>query len=556
MLCPQFLVIMDKVIAVQATHGAIIGIITSIRAFMLLMNVCLRMRCRRGRFNRQSYDLRFNITRQLEHVRYLTNLSDVTCRDHLRMNIDCFNRLCFLLENVGGLSSTRNVTIAEQVAMFLSVLSHHTKNRIVKHSFKRSGYTVSKHFNSVLNTLLKLHTILLINPQPVPDDCNDNRWKYFKGCLGALDGTYIPVKVLATDIPRYRNRKGFVSVNVLAVCDRNMNYIYVLSGWEGSAADSRVLCDAVTREHGLKVPHGNYYLCDNGYPNCEGFLTPYKENVKIVRGRRSWTKVEEDALIQCLTDIVTEVWKAENSFRAGFQRELEKGIRKLLPGTDIVATPHINSKMHVWKKEYGAVSDLLSKSGIGWNSTTSMIEVEDEAVWDGCKRWIEIFGKDRATEEYVVDPIDLVNKMYRNVMEQEGDTAEKQVSLTRDILHDTADNSICKPTNSTVKTLNKGKKRKNFEADLTNLVDSLGEFMKTSTVVMGNYGKGVEKEYPSTNETTKLTEIIKGIVGLKVPDKLKVCDELIQNTKRLVLFFSLPPDEQEEYVWMLLDGRL
>ncbi|KAL8526306.1 hypothetical protein ACS0TY_015502 [Phlomoides rotata] len=113
--------------------------------------------------------------------------------------------------------------------------------------------TVSKHFNFVLNTLLKLHTILLINPQPVHDDCTDNRWKYLKGCLGALDGTYIPVKVLAIDIPRYRNQKGFVSVNVLAVCDRNMSYIYVLSGWEGSSVDSRVLCDAVTREHGLKV---------------------------------------------------------------------------------------------------------------------------------------------------------------------------------------------------------------------------------------------------------------------------------------------------------------
>ncbi|KAL8514347.1 hypothetical protein ACS0TY_013460 [Phlomoides rotata] len=230
------------------------------------------------------------------------------------------------------------------------------------------------------------------------------------------------------------------------------------------------------------------------------------DSVKIVRGRRSWTK-----------------------------RELEKGVRKLLPGTDIVATPHINSKVHVWKKEYGALSDLLSKSGIGWNLTTSMIEVEDEAVWDGCK-WI--FGKDRATGENVVDPIDLVNELYRNMMEEEGETAEKQVSLTHEVLHDTEDNNICKPTNSTLKTLNKG------------------EFMKSSTVAMGDYGKGIEKEYPSSYETTKLDEIMKGIVGLKVSDKLKVCDELIQNTKRLVLFFSLPPDEQEEYVWILLDGRL
>ncbi|KAL8461977.1 hypothetical protein ACS0TY_033168 [Phlomoides rotata] len=136
---------------------------------------------------------------------------------------------------------------------------------------------------------------------------------------------------------------------------------------------------------------------------------------KPSRGRRSWTRVEEDALINCLTDIVNDGWKVENGFKAGFQRELEKGMRKRLLGTDIVANPHINSKIHIWKKEYSALSDLLSKSGIGWNSTTSMIEVVDEGVWDASKRadpqiksvrfktwpyyssWLDIFGKDRAT---------------------------------------------------------------------------------------------------------------------------------------------------------------
>ncbi|KAL8496999.1 hypothetical protein ACS0TY_020617 [Phlomoides rotata] len=61
-------------------------------------------------------------------------------------------------------------------------------------------------------------------------------------------------------------------------------------------------------------------------------------------------------------------------------------MRRLLPDTDIVANPHINSKIHVWKKEYGALSDLLSKSGIGWNSTTNTIDVLDETVWDAQKR--------------------------------------------------------------------------------------------------------------------------------------------------------------------------
>ncbi|KAL8504082.1 hypothetical protein ACS0TY_022711 [Phlomoides rotata] len=214
-----------------------------------------------------------------------------------------------------------------------------------------------------------------------------------KGCLGSLDETYIDVHVPITEKGRYRNRNGQVSVNILGVCDMNMIFVYILSGWEGSAADSHVLRNAINRENGLKVTRGNYYLCDNRYPNYEDFLTPYKgvryhlnewtsrrpqtyqdlmdpfgnpmgydaDRVKFVHGRRSWSKIEEDVLILCLTNVVHEGWKSENGFKAGFQRELEKGVRKIFPGTDIVANPHINSKIHVWKKEYGVLSDLLSK---------------------------------------------------------------------------------------------------------------------------------------------------------------------------------------------------
>ncbi|KAL8528593.1 hypothetical protein ACS0TY_006146 [Phlomoides rotata] len=111
-------------------------------------------------------------------------------------------------------------------------------------------------------------------------------------------------------------------------------------------------------------------------------FAPNVDKGKVVRARRSWSKVEEDALIHCLVDIVNGGWKAKNEFTVGFHRELEKHMRKMIPGTDIVANPHINSKIRVWKKEYDALSDLLSKSGVGWNSTTSMIEVSDEEVWD------------------------------------------------------------------------------------------------------------------------------------------------------------------------------
>ncbi|KAL5547744.1 hypothetical protein UlMin_002975 [Ulmus minor] len=54
-----------------------------------------------------------------------------------------------------------------------------------------------------------------------------------------------------------------------------MQFIYVLPGWECSAADGRVLRDALYRINGLHVPCGYYYLVDAGYTNCNGFLSPF-----------------------------------------------------------------------------------------------------------------------------------------------------------------------------------------------------------------------------------------------------------------------------------------
>ncbi|KAH1106699.1 hypothetical protein J1N35_010467 [Gossypium stocksii] len=63
---------------------------------------------------------------------------------------------------------------------------------------------------------------------------------------------------------------------MLGVCTPDMHFVYVLPGWEGSIADGRVLRYAISRIHGLKVPHGCYYLVDVGYTNCEGFLAPFR----------------------------------------------------------------------------------------------------------------------------------------------------------------------------------------------------------------------------------------------------------------------------------------
>ncbi|KAL8543999.1 hypothetical protein ACS0TY_004520 [Phlomoides rotata] len=131
----------------------------------------------------------------MKNMSYLCEVSDEDCRDQLRMDRAAFHKLCFILQTVCGLKSSRRVSVPEKVAMFLSILVHHTKNRHVKFAFKQSGQTVSKHFHAVLNSVLRLHAMLLVKPQPISEDDTDPRWQQFKGCLGALDGTFIDVHV-------------------------------------------------------------------------------------------------------------------------------------------------------------------------------------------------------------------------------------------------------------------------------------------------------------------------------------------------------------------------
>ncbi|KAL7215875.1 hypothetical protein ACSBR1_027925 [Camellia fascicularis] len=422
--------------------------------------------------------------------------------------------------------------------MFFNVLAHHTKNRKIKFNFMRSGQTISKHFNNVLKAVLRLHGLLLKKPEPITANCTDDRWSCFQNCLGALDGTYVKVLSPAIDKPRYRTRKGEIATN------------------EGSASDSRVLRDAVSRPNGLKVPTGHYYLVDAGYTNGEGFLAPYRgqryhlstwrewgaltapqeffnmrhsfarnviercfgllkmrwailrtysyfpiktqfriitaccllhnliqrempmdldddeneemnpplpttelgdEMIDVIeasdqwsewrtalatqmfnewqasRGmddtgttsshkkgkpRRFWNHREELFLITTMKDVTASNprWKLDNNqFRAGFYNECEKKILSAFPGTNLRATPHIDSKIKLWRKQYNTLQYMLKISGFGWDDEQKMRVPDAKGIrnrpFPFYEDWLILFGKDRATGELAEDPADAVAAM-------------------------------------------------------------------------------------------------------------------------------------------------
>ena len=79
------------------------------------------------------------------------------------------------------------------------------------------------------------------------------------------------------DKRRYRTRKGDIATNVLGVCNRDRKFIFVFPGWEGSASESRILHDAISRPNGLRVPNGKIYKMS--YLNCNFGL---KKNSNLI----------------------------------------------------------------------------------------------------------------------------------------------------------------------------------------------------------------------------------------------------------------------------------
>jgi hypothetical protein len=152
-----------------------------------------------------------------------------------------------------------------------------SKRTICNDRYRLTHY---RSFHEVLDALLILYPAFVGLPDldtPLASRiAKDGRFfPYFKDCIGALDGTHIAMSVPQAEHSRYRNRKGVLSQNVLAVCDFDLNFVYVLPGWEGSAHDGRVLADAQTHK-GFTTLTGKYWLGDAGYGNSEFVLAPYR----------------------------------------------------------------------------------------------------------------------------------------------------------------------------------------------------------------------------------------------------------------------------------------
>ena len=145
---------------------------------MCMMCLALERHYRKYLLKNQPRDNRVRIRN--DNLRRLICENDLATHENLRMDRHTFYKLCSMLRTSGKLKDSRHINVEKMVAMFLHILGHHEKNRVIKFRFVRSGETISRHFNAVLNAVLQLRGNLLKTPEPVLENSTDERWKWFK----------------------------------------------------------------------------------------------------------------------------------------------------------------------------------------------------------------------------------------------------------------------------------------------------------------------------------------------------------------------------------------
>jgi hypothetical protein len=140
-----------------------------------------------------------------------------------------------------------------------------------------------RHFNRVLGIVtnatfhrsqMKLPTAAC--PTPLAILSNPKLSPFFDAAHGAVDGSLVAALPPEEIRARFRDRKGGVTWNIMGAVDFDQTWVYMCTGWEGSASDGHVW-NALRERHEFPVPSGCYFLADGGYPNCDDLLVPFRQ---------------------------------------------------------------------------------------------------------------------------------------------------------------------------------------------------------------------------------------------------------------------------------------
>ncbi|KAL8524397.1 hypothetical protein ACS0TY_014110 [Phlomoides rotata] len=296
---------------------------------------------------------------------------------------------------------------------------------------------------------------------------------------------------------------------------------------------------------------------------CRNAICMARPKRKANRTLRPWTDGEETILLDKLLELVRNGWKTDNGFKPGYQLKLEH----------IRASPHINSKIIMWKRSYVSIRTMLTNSSsVGFNTTTHLSDctvdqwarvVKKDPIatniryktWSMYNSWIEVFENDRATG-YTGEDVYEAFKILSDD-ENEGDEVADECGESQNGHHDPeinmetneigymdADSQI--PDLETPSVDRSSLKMRHSSSLNTNdaMVNVMDKFVTSSYYRLGSLCRALGYEANLGKARQDIFTILECIPELTLDKKIDVSKILVNNPHYLEMFLSFMVEAQ------------
>ncbi|XP_049699813.2 putative nuclease HARBI1 [Helicoverpa armigera] len=142
--------------------------------------------------------------------------------------------------------------------------------------------TMCRIIKKVTEAIASLRTIFINLPRS-DEDIRSTQLEFYKiarfpRVVSAIDGTHIRIQSPGGNTAEeFRNRKGFFSFNVQAMCSADLMFQDIVARWPGSTHDCMIFANSHVKYHFENGEFGNgIILGDSGYELTNYLLTPFQ----------------------------------------------------------------------------------------------------------------------------------------------------------------------------------------------------------------------------------------------------------------------------------------
>ena len=230
---------------------------------------------------------RFDEPIETQFHEYMDSLSEFEFKQLYRLKKDTFLRLSLSL-NLPQKTKGHAYSSNFDILMLLAYLANQSFMNIAGKLLNISKTSAHRAIHLVIDHLVALHDEKI----KFPHDTSTIKHKFllkssFPDFIGAIDCTHVKIQSpgRATG-ERFRNRKGYFSINVQAVCDTDLRFLDVVVQWPGRVHDSRIFANSRLK---LRLEtnqlHGRLFG-DAGYALTQYLITPYPVQNATAEQRR------------------------------------------------------------------------------------------------------------------------------------------------------------------------------------------------------------------------------------------------------------------------------